>query len=108
MSEVQMYHRFSISYRIEHWVLTLIFALLAITSLIQVYVDSDVTRWIVGLLAGVETVRLLHRIAAVLLMLETIYHLRHLSYRLYVLRTPASMVLGVRIFAMPFSRCAIT
>jgi formate dehydrogenase gamma subunit len=94
MSEARSYYRFSVAYRVEHWVLTLGFALLAITGLIQVYVDSGLTRWIVGVLGGVETVRLLHRIGALLLMLETIYHLGHLGYRLYVLRTPMSMLPG--------------
>ena len=94
MAEDHKYQRFSISYRVEHWVLTTGFALLAITGLIQVYVDSGLARWIVGVLGGVEIVRLLHRIAAFVLMLETIYHLGHLGYRLYVLRTPMSMLPG--------------
>ena len=95
MAKARRYQRFNISYRIEHWVLTFSFALLAITGLIQIYVDSGLARWIVGVLGGVETVRFLHRIAALILMLETIYHLGHLGYRLYVLRTPMSMLPGV-------------
>jgi formate dehydrogenase gamma subunit len=91
MSETK-YPRFSVSYRIEHWVLTFSFTLLAITGLIQIYADLGLARWIVGVLGGVETVRLLHRIAALILMLETIYHVGHLGYRLYVLRTPMSML----------------
>ncbi len=92
MSTTDKYPRFSVSYRIEHWVLTVSFALLAITGLIQVYVDSGLARWMVGVLGGIETVRLLHRLAAFVLMLETIYHLGHLGYRLYVLRTPMTML----------------
>jgi formate dehydrogenase gamma subunit len=96
MSQDHKYKRFSLAYRIEHWVLTFSFALLAITGLIQVYVDSGLARWIVGVLGGVETVRLLHRIAAVVLMLETIYHLVHIGYRLWVLHTPMNMLPGVQ------------
>jgi formate dehydrogenase gamma subunit len=94
MFKARRYQRFSVSYRIEHWVLTFSFALLAITGLIQVYVDSGLARWIVGVLGGVEAVRLLHRIGAVVLMLETIYHLVHIGYRLWVLHTPISMLPG--------------
>jgi formate dehydrogenase gamma subunit len=92
MSTTDKYRRFSVSYRIEHWVLTASFALLAITGLIQVYVDLGAARWMVGVLGGIETVRLIHRFAALVLMLETIYHLGHLGYRLYVLRTPMTML----------------
>jgi formate dehydrogenase gamma subunit len=94
MAKARRYPRFDVSYRIEHWVLTFSFALLAITGLIQVYVDSGLARWLVGMLGGVETVRLLHRFGALVLMLETIYHLGHLGYRLYVLHTPMSMLPG--------------
>jgi cytochrome b subunit of formate dehydrogenase len=100
MAKARRYPRFDVSYRIEHWVLTFSFALLAITGLIQVYVDSGLARWLVGMLGGVETVRLLHRFGALVLMLETIYHLGHLGYRLYVLHT--------RIYAMPSSQCGTT
>jgi formate dehydrogenase gamma subunit len=95
MPETQKYKRFSLSYRIEHWVLTVSFALLAVTGLIQIYVDVGLSQWIVGVLGGIETVRFLHRIAAFVLMLETIYHLGHLSYRIFVLRTPMSMLPGL-------------
>jgi cytochrome b subunit of formate dehydrogenase len=61
-------------------------------------VDSGLARWIVGVLGGIETVRLLHRIAALILMLETIYHIGHLGYRLFVLRTPMSMLPGAEDF----------
>jgi cytochrome b subunit of formate dehydrogenase len=98
MTEARTYRRFSIYHRIEHWVLTLSFALLAITGLIQVYVDSGLARWIVGILGGIETVRLIHHAAAFVLMLEAIFHLGHIGYRVYVLRTPMSMLPGVEDF----------
>jgi formate dehydrogenase gamma subunit len=95
MPETQKYKRFSLSYRIEHWVLTVSFALLAVTGLIQIYIDVGLSQWIVGVLGGIETVRFIHRIAAFVLMLETIYHLGHLGYRIFVLRVPMSMLPGL-------------
>ncbi len=92
MSETRKYKRFSLSYRLEHWVLTVSFALLAVTGLVQIYVDVGLSQWIVGVLGGIEVVRYLHRVAAAVLMLETIYHLGHLGYRLFVLRKSPSML----------------
>ncbi len=96
MAEQARYRRFSILYRIEHWVLTISFSLLAVTGLVQIYFATDLAQAIVGGLGGIEFVRLLHRIAAVVLMLETILHLGHVGYRVFVLRTPMSMLPGVQ------------
>lgn len=96
MAEQARYPRFSVLYRIEHWVLTISFSLLAVTGLVQIYFATDLAQAIVGGLGGIEFVRLLHRIAAVVLMLETILHLGHVGYRVFVLRTPMSMLPGVQ------------
>jgi cytochrome b subunit of formate dehydrogenase len=95
MDTPRRYRRFSVFYRIEHWVLTISFALLAITGLVQRQVDSSLATSIVGLLGGIETVRLLHHIAAVVLMFETIYHIGHVAYRVFVLHKSMSMLPGL-------------
>lgn len=87
--------RFSVSYRIQHWVLLISFAALAVTGLVQMDVDVGPAVWIIGVLGGIETVRLLHHLAAIVLMLETVYHLSDLVYRITVLRVPMSMLPGV-------------
>ena len=94
MHEPRRYKRFPVSYRIEHWVLTISFFLLALTGLIQQHVDASVPRWLVGALGGIEMVRVLHRVSAVVLMLLSIYHLGVLGYRLFVLRLRPSMLPG--------------
>jgi formate dehydrogenase gamma subunit len=95
MDKPRSYSRFSVFYRIEHWVLTISFGLLAITGLIQQNVDSGLSIWIIDLLGGIEMVRLLHRIAAIVLMFETIYHIGHVGYRVFVLRKRMSMLPGL-------------
>lgn len=95
MDKPRSYTRFSIFYRIEHWVLTISFTLLAITGLVQQHVDSGLATWIINLLGGIEMVRLLHRLAAIVLMLETIYHIGHVGYRVFVLRKRMSMLPGL-------------
>jgi formate dehydrogenase gamma subunit len=87
--------RFSLTYRIEHWVLLLSFAVLALTGLVQLNVDLALATWLIGLMGGIEKVRLWHHLAAIVLMFETIYHLGDLVYRVYVLRVPMSMLPGV-------------
>jgi cytochrome b subunit of formate dehydrogenase len=96
MDKTHKYLRFSLSDRVEHWVLTLSFTALAITGLAQRYVDSSLARWTVGILGGIEAVRLLHHIAAVALMLGAIYHFGVVGYRIFVLRIPMSMLPGMR------------
>jgi formate dehydrogenase gamma subunit len=95
MLKSERFLRFAASYRIQHWVLLISFAVLAITGLVQVNVDWAPAVWIIGALGGIEVVRLLHHLAAIVLMLETIYHLSYLFYRIFVLRVPMSMLPGV-------------
>lgn len=95
MDKPRSYARFSVFYRIEHWVLTISFSLLAITGLIQQHVDSELATSIISLLGGIETVRLLHRLAAIILMFETIYHIGHVGYRVFVQRKRMSMLPGI-------------
>ena len=95
MAEQQRYKRFSVVYRIEHWVLTVSFGLLALTGLVQIYYATNLAQAVVGGFGGIEVVRIVHRVAAVVMMLETIYHLGHLGYRVFVLRVPMSMLPGV-------------
>lgn len=86
--------RFSVSYRIEHWVLTFSFGLLALTGLIQTYADYGLSRQIIVLFGGIEGVRLIHRLSAIVMMLQTIYHLGAIGYRLWVERQPMTMLPG--------------
>ncbi len=90
MSE-QRYLRFPLAYRIEHWVLTLSFTTLAITGLVQKYALSGVSQSIVGVLGGIVNTRTVHHIAAIVLMLEVVYHIGVVGYRVFVLRVRPTM-----------------
>lgn len=94
MDEQRHYLRFPVSYRIEHWILTVSFFVLALTGLIQQHVDVAFPRWLIAVLGGIESVRVIHRVAAVVLMFESIYHLGVLGYRLFVLRVRPTMLPG--------------
>lgn len=89
------YQRFSVARRIEHWVLFVSFTLLAVTGLIQKFNQVGISLTLISTFGGIEAVRIIHRIAATIMMLEVIYHIIDLAYRLFVLRTEWSMLPGV-------------
>ena len=56
MNEARKYLRFSVSDRIEHWLLTLSFGILAVTGLVQKFPSVGLSEWLVGIMGGVEYV----------------------------------------------------
>lgn len=86
------YLRFAIPERIEHWLFVTSFATLAITGLTQKFAALGIAQGIVTLLGGIETVRVIHRLAATIMMFETIYHIGVVGYKVYVNRSPMSML----------------
>jgi cytochrome b subunit of formate dehydrogenase len=86
------YPRFDRWQRIEHGFLIFSFTALAVTGLPQKY---SATLWgstAIGLMGGIETTRLLHRGAAIILMALTIYHFVAVAYRIFVARVRMTML----------------
>ncbi|GIK75673.1 MAG: hypothetical protein BroJett021_46610 [Chloroflexota bacterium] len=95
-NEQQQYHRFDIFQRSEHIILLVSFTVLAVTGLPQMYSQQPwATVMILGM-GGIETVRIIHRVAAVALILGTIYHFVALAYRIYVKRVALTMLPGLQ------------
>jgi cytochrome b subunit of formate dehydrogenase/mono/diheme cytochrome c family protein len=90
------YNRFSIAQRIEHFVLILSFTTLALTGIPQKFAQAGISEFIISALGGINTVRIIHRIAATLFVLEAIYHAFIIGYKLIVLRQEASMFPGIK------------
>lgn len=86
MDTQRTFLRFPLSYRIEHWVVMLSFTVLAVTGLVQKFASAEISIWLVNLMGGIENVRLIHRAAAVVLILEAIYHVGLLGYNIFVRR----------------------
>jgi cytochrome b subunit of formate dehydrogenase len=86
------YERFPIWRRIEHMVMLLSFTTLGLTGLPQKYPTSEVSVFVVGLLGGIEGLRIIHRSAAIIMMLGTIWHLLVFGYLAYVRRSRLSML----------------
>jgi len=94
MEKPPRYLRFPVSYRIEHWVLTVSFFLLALTGIVQKYPDLGFMSWLIGIMGGIETTRLIHHLAAIVLMFLTVYHIGVVGYRMFVLRKRLTMLPG--------------
>ncbi len=90
------YQRFSLSQRVEHILMLAAFIILALTGLPQKFIGQPWAEGMIGLLGGIETTRIIHRVAATTLMLETVYHLVSVSYKVYVRRTSMTMLPGLQ------------
>ena len=95
MSELRKVLRFRWPYRVEHWVFVVSFTTLAVTGLAQKYAEAGVSQWIVAALGGIESVRVIHRIAAITMMVIAVYHIGAVGYRLYVNRSRPHMLPGL-------------
>lgn len=92
MSAPGPYPRFSRGQRLQHALLILSFTTLAVTGLPQKYAQTGLGELLIRLLGGIEAVRIVHRAAAVVLMLQAIYHLGEVAYHALVWRGPLSML----------------
>lgn len=88
----RFYQRFTISQRVEHWIFISAFIILGITGLVQRYSDFQISSWVVGAVGGIENLRLIHHLAAIITMLIVIYHIGALGYRIYVQRARLTML----------------
>jgi cytochrome b subunit of formate dehydrogenase/mono/diheme cytochrome c family protein len=90
------YKRFGAGQRFEHIVLLVTFTGLALTGLPQTYAHTDIGRGLIALMGGIESIRIVHRVLATILMAESIYHGGILSYKAFVLGRRAAMLPGLR------------
>ena len=86
------YERFPLARRIEHWVMMLSFTTLALTGLPQKFPSSPISIAFVYVLGGIETLRSIHHIAAIVMMLGTAWHILVFGYLSYVRRTRLTML----------------
>jgi len=92
MSTTTFYERFPLARRIEHFTMLLSFTTLALTGLPQKFPTAGLSVAVVNLLGGIETLRVIHHTAAIVMMLGTIWHLIVFGYMSYVRRVRLSML----------------
>lgn len=86
------YERFPIWRRIEHLTMLLSFSTLGLTGLPQRFPTSTVGVAIVQVLGGIENLRAIHHVAAVVMMFGTAWHILVMGYSVMVLRDKMSML----------------
>jgi formate dehydrogenase subunit gamma len=91
-SSVTTVRRFAVLERIEHIILLLSFPLLAITGLPQKFATAPLSQFIIDLFGGIESIRLVHRTSAIILMILSTYHVVAVLYRVLVQRVPWTML----------------
>ena len=87
--------RFSLVQRIEHIILLLSFSLLGLTGLSQTFSANAVAGLVLRILGGIDSTRLLHHFAAVILGLLFFYHVIFNLYR-YLSGDPVPRIIPVR------------
>lgn len=90
------YQRFTRSQRIEHLLILASFVILALTGLPQKYAGQPWAETMIGLFGGIETTRVIHRVAATVLMLESVYHVVAVTFKIYVRRVHLTMLPGLQ------------
>ena len=88
------YRRFNSWQRLEHIILLISFTILAITGLPQKYSAAPWGAAMINGMGGIESTRLIHHVAAVLLLAGTIYHFIAVGYRVFVRRVAMTMLPG--------------
>jgi cytochrome b subunit of formate dehydrogenase len=83
--------RFVRAQRIEHLVLLIAFTILAATGLPQKFAITPLGEAVLALWGGIESARRIHRIAAVVLLAESIFHILAVAYGIAVQRRPLAM-----------------
>jgi len=66
--------RMSLLFRVQHLLLTVLLTVLAITGFALMYHENSLAQWIIRLEGGVHNRGIVHRVAAVLLMANLVYH----------------------------------
>ena len=93
MSETEKtYKRFNVDQRIEHALLIISFFLLGLTGLPQKFPFSPISEFIIRFFGGIELVRVVHRFSAFVMMIQSLFHIIMIGYKVFVLRVKASMI----------------
>ncbi len=93
-NQEKKYLRFPLYRRIQHWVMVVSFITLGFTGLIQRFNQAAFSEFLFKVLGGVESTRIIHRVAAIGLALVTIAHLGDFLYNWYVKRGRLLMLPG--------------
>ena len=89
---VGQYRRVDLFQRVEHALLITSFTVLVVTGLPQKFSSQPWAEFMIMAMGGIEWVRIVHRVAAMLLIAETMVHFGVLVYKIFVKRVPLTML----------------
>ena len=75
--------RFTVSQRIQHWILALLFILLCVTGFPLKFADRDWAHRVIEYLGGLNTARILHHWGGILLLIGLGYHVLYILATMY-------------------------
>ena len=88
----RMFVRFSRGEIMEHWILLVSFSILGLTGLLQRYAAIYVIGLVINVVfGGIDTLRVIHHMAAIVFGLQSIYHGFKILYFWFVKREPGAM-----------------
>jgi cytochrome b subunit of formate dehydrogenase len=91
-SPEKKYVRFDPLQRIQHIVFLISFSILGFTGLPQKFPLSPISIGFFNLFGGVEVVREIHHVSAIVMLIVSLVHVLDVLYRILVLRMPISMI----------------
>lgn len=106
ISKPETIHELSAVQRIERLVLVVSLIGLSLTGLPQKYSTESWAHTLIIIGGGIESLRILHRVFALLLMAEAVYHVLSIAYRVLVIRLRPVMLPGLRDVTAFFGRIA--
>jgi formate dehydrogenase subunit gamma len=84
--------RFDVHQRIQHFALMGSFIILAVTGFLRGFPDWPTFQWFTRIFGGVEVLRLVHDIAAFIMIADGFYHLAYIGYGFFVKhKSPSAM-----------------
>ncbi len=91
-SKTKTYTRFDKVQSIQHIIFLISFSVLGFTGLPQKYMLSPISIGFFNIFGGIENVRFIHHTSAIVMMVVSLFHVLEVLYRIFVLRTPISMI----------------
>jgi formate dehydrogenase subunit gamma len=85
--------RFDVHQRIQHYALFISFIVLAVTGMLRGFPNWPTFQWFTSAFGGPDLLRLVHDVAAFVMIADCIYHLGYIAYGLFVKhKAPSAMV----------------
>lgn len=83
----------------EHWLNATVFVVLVVTGLSQKFHDAATSQWLIEILGGIDSVRIIHRITGFALIILTSVHVLTAVYGVLVRRWQPTMIIHKKDFA---------